>query len=113
VVAPSRLFLLFWASIVGTTASALVLFAVDGLTLAFFTHDAEAELLAVNSIVDSGFTRVSIPWTRAYDSFHEPLLPFGENFVSVHDHRVYASRPLPFCSPRPRCSACSVRWGCT
>ncbi len=87
---------IFWLLILVTAASTLTLCAVNSLWLEFFTHDAEVELLAIRSIVDSGFQRVSIPWTQAYELFREELVPFGENFLAVYDDRLYASRPLLF-----------------
>lgn len=91
-----RRLLVSWVLFAATIATMLGLCFSEHLERAFFTHDAEAELLAVTSIADSGFTRLSIPWTAAYRTDPEALLPFGENFLTVHDHRLYASRPLVF-----------------
>ena len=91
-----RRLLVSWTLFAATVATVFAIVFAGGLERAFFTHDAEAELLAVTSIVDSGFTRLSIPWTSAYRVDREALLPFGENFLAVHEHRLYASRPLLF-----------------
>lgn len=87
---------IFLVSVVSVVVFMLIKYRRDNLEDAFFTHDAECEYLAVISITESGFTRISIPWSKAYSSYHEELLSFSSNFFTIREHRLYVSRPLTF-----------------
>jgi hypothetical protein len=83
-----------WFIVAGLMLGMFWFYYLGDLETAFFTHDSEIELVAARSISDSGFTRMIIPWSRAYESGHEQYLPFGSNFVTVQDHHFYIARPV-------------------